>query len=186
MLSARSLIVLLAAINVSYGCSPSDPASDSEKKDWPLKNIRVGLNNTIVVTSGTTFRYEGVRCRLLGVKEAEDPSIQEQARAFAEAWFKSVGNCIGAYNDTNPLVADDGAAVVWILGDEVNRACLNEELVRAGLVDLDDSTYGDYTFTTETREGVIKKDWQGILRRAKEGYQRGEKPRILFDWPPKR
>jgi hypothetical protein len=63
-------------------------------------------------------------------------------------------------------------------------SCLSEELVRAGLVEIDDQ-WPDYTFTVPTKEGEELEDWRGILKKAKEGHARGEKPRTLFEWPPK-
>jgi hypothetical protein len=43
----------------------------------------------------------------------------------------------------------------------------------------------DYSFTVPTKVGDAVEDWRGILRKAKEGHSRGEKPRVLFEWPPK-
>ena len=74
--------------------------------------------------------------------------------------------------------------VVWVRGYDTYLSCLSEELVRAGLVELDASRWPDYTFTVPTKEGVAVEDWRGILRKAKEGHERGEKLRVLFDWPP--
>jgi hypothetical protein len=62
---------------------------------------------------------------------------------------------------------------------------LNEELVRAGLVEIDEEHWDDYTFTVPTKAGEEQEDWKGILRKAKEGHKRGEKLRALFEWPPK-
>jgi hypothetical protein len=92
----------------------------------------------ITVLSGTTFRSGGVPCQLLGVKEADDPAIQKRAKEFTKTWFKSIGNYIGVYNSSNPLVTKDGTAVVWICGYDFYLSCLSEELVRAGLAKVDD------------------------------------------------
>jgi hypothetical protein len=139
----------------------------------------------ITMVSSTTFRCGGVQCQLLGVKEADDPAVQKRAEAFAKAWFKSIGNYIAVYNDSNPLVAEDGTAIVWIRGYDLYLSCLSEELIRAGLAKLDDSSWKDYTFTVPTKESEKQEDWQGILRKAKEGHDRGEKLRVLFEWPPR-
>jgi hypothetical protein len=155
------------------------------KKDWPLNHVNK-MPAEITVLSGTTFRCGGVLCQLLGVKDADDPAVNKQATEFTKAWFKSIGNYIGVYNDSNPLMAEDGIAVVWIRGYDTHLSCLCEELVRAGLVNIDVSSWNDYTFTVPTKAGVGEKqeDWQGILRKAKEGHERGEKLQVQFEWPP--
>lgn len=109
------------------------------------------------------------------------PEIQGEN---AEQWFKSIGNLMAAYNHTNPLTAADGTPVVWIRGYDSSLSCLSEELARAGLVEVNDQ-WPDYTFTVPTKEGQEVEDWRGILRQAREGHARGEKPRVLFEWPPK-
>ena len=82
-------------------------------------------------------------------------------------------------------MAEDGTAVVWIRGYDTYLSCLSEELVRVGLAEVDDSRWADYTFTVPKKDGDAVEDWLGILRKAKEGHERGEKPHVLFDWPLK-
>jgi hypothetical protein len=36
-----------------------------------------------------------------------------------------------------------------------------------------------------TKGGEEREDWLGILRKAREGHERGEKLRVSFEWPPK-
>jgi len=139
----------------------------------------------ITVISGTTFRCGGVACQLLGVKESDDPVVRKQAETFAKTWFKSIGNYIGIYNESNPLMTQNGTAVVWVRGYDTCLSCLSEELVRAGLVEIDESQWQGYTFTVPTKEDERQEDWLAVIRKAKEGHKRGEELRVLFEWPPK-
>jgi hypothetical protein len=85
-------------------------------------------------------------------------------------------------------VTEAGTPVVWIRGYDCYSSCLSEELVRAGLVDMDDARWEDYTFTVPrkgVKGGKALENWRGILHKAKEGYMRGEKPQVLFEWPSK-
>jgi hypothetical protein len=185
MVISRSASILVVALCGCCGCGDSDrhPLGD-KKMIWPLSSTRT-MPAEIVVQSGTTFRCGGVPCQLLGVKEREDSNVRKQAEEFTKAWFKSIGNYIGIYNDSNPLVAEDGTAVVWIRGYDCYLSCLSEELVRAGLVEVDESQWPDYTFDVPTKSGDAQENWRGILHMAKEGHKQGEKLRVLFDWPQK-
>jgi hypothetical protein len=181
---SRSTALVALAIVATGACAGDDRAPTAGKKDWPLSRVRT-TPAEITVLGGTTFRCAGVPCQLLGVKESADPAIRAQAGQFPRTWFKSVGNYITIYNDSNPLVAEEGTAVVWVCGFDTTRSCLSEELVRAGLVEIDDARWVDYTFTVPRKAADTVEDWRGILRKAKQGHERGEKPRVLFDWPPK-
>jgi hypothetical protein len=143
-----------------------------------------GNKAEIVPLTGTTFRCQGVRCALLGVKDSHDPKVRERAEAFTREWFRSVGNIFCVANTSNPLTNREGAAVVWLRVIDTSLSCLNEELVRAGLVEIDDSSWNDYGFTVTTRESEREEDWQGILRRAKESPEDAKLPR-RFEWPIK-
>jgi hypothetical protein len=184
MITIRSVAVLVTVLCAFCRCSKADRSSASEMKDWPLKNVET-MPAKITVLSGTTFRCGAVPCQLLGVKEADDPAVRKRAEEFTKAWFKSIGNYIILYNSSNPLVTKERVAVVWICGSDCYHSCLSEELIRAGLARLEDSSWKGYTFTVPTKKGAQKEDWQGILRKAKEGNERGEKLRVLFEWPPK-
>jgi hypothetical protein len=121
----------------------------------------------------------------LGVKNSTDAATRDQATQFVKAWFCSIGCYIAVYNDRNPLVAENGEAVVWISGGDTYMSCLNEELVRAGIVDIDDTYASDYTFLVDTKSSSVLEDWHERLRRAAESHKRGEKLRVMFQWPPK-
>jgi hypothetical protein len=154
-------------------------------KDWPLRGVPT-MPAKITVLTGTTFLCGGIPCQLLGVKELEAPGRRKEAQEFSKLWFTSVGNFIGIYNDSNPLQAEDGTAVVWICGYDSSLSCLSEELVRAGLVEIDEATWEGYSFTVPAKSGPDPvEDWQGILRKAKEGHELGEKPNVHFPYPPK-
>jgi hypothetical protein len=179
----RSAILVVVTICV-VGCHESNESIVTSKKVSPFKSAKT-MPAEITVFSGTTFRCGNVPCQLLGVKEAADPAVREEADRFTRLWFKSVGNYVGIYNDSNPLQAEDGTAVVWIRGYDNALSCLSEELVRAGLAEVDDSRWAKYTFTVPTKGDDVKEDWLGILRKAKEKHERGEKPHVLFDRPLK-
>jgi hypothetical protein len=101
---------------------------------------------------------------------------RKQAEAFTKAWLKSIGNYFDVYNTSNPLVAKDGTPGVWIRGADSFHSCLSEELVRAGLVKVDELSWKGYIFTVPTKAGDEQEDWRGILRRAEEGYKKRESP----------
>jgi hypothetical protein len=182
----RSRTFLFIAICAMSGCSRGiGPVSAGKThKPSPFQEVN-SRPEDITVLSGTTFRWGQVNCQLLGVKEKDDPADRKQAEEFTRAWFKSIGKLIAVYNETNPLVTDDGTAIVWIRGYDCYLSCLSEELVRAGLVEIDDSPWENYTYTVPTKPGEEFEDWRGILRKAKEGHKQGEKLRVLFEWPPK-
>jgi hypothetical protein len=108
--------------------------------------------------------------------------MRQLAEKFSRAWFASVGNYIGIYNDSNPLLDNDGTAVVWIRGYDCFLSCLNEELVRAGLAEPENRPT-DYVFTEPTKSGNEVEDWKSVLSKAKEGYRKGEELQVLFKWP---
>jgi hypothetical protein len=176
--ATRLGIHLAVVICAVVGCGRPD---NSGKKRWPLGDEKT-MPAKVTVLTGTTFLCGNVRCRLLGVRESNDPAVRQLAEKFTQEWFKSVGNCIGMYNDSNPLLDKDGTAVVWIRGYDCFLSCLNEELVRAGLVDLDDLP-SQYAFTEPRKSGDEIEDWKGVLRKAEEGHQKGEELRVLFKWP---
>jgi hypothetical protein len=179
-MTARTLLVLVTLWVT--GCTAGTPSTVSPS--WPLRNVKTQPAD-VAVLSGTEFRCGGVPCRLLGVRESDSPAVREEAAKFTQMWFKSIGNYIGFYNGSNPLVDKDGTAVVWVRGYDMYLSCLNEELVRTGLVGIDDGAWDGYTFTEPTKESERVEDWRGDLRKAREGHARGEKPHVLFDWPPR-
>ncbi len=144
------------------------------------------FKSDITVLSATTFLLNGQECKLLGVSESDDPELREEALAFTTTWFSEIGNHIGVYNASNPLRMEDGTCVVWIRGYDSHLSCLNVELVRAGLVNIEHEQWKQYSFTEPAKEGEVVADWRGDLDEAKEAHERGEKPKVLFEWPPDR
>src|SRR5262249_11811247 len=126
---------------------------------WPLKDVPRSPAK-VEVLSGITFKCFGVECQLLGVKESSDPKVREQAKRFTTLWFKSVGNHIGFYNEDRPLQLKDGTCVVWLRGYDSTLSCLNEQLVRAGLVEIDTEPHKGYTFEVPTKESSRKGEWE--------------------------
>jgi hypothetical protein len=108
--------------------------------------------------------------------------VREQARIFAERWFRSVGNCIGVYNSSSPIRLKDGTCLVWIRGYDSHLSCLNLELVRAGLAKVDYTEQNAYTFLTVGKPDDYPEDWQRNLREAEQDHRNGMKPKVLFDW----
>ena len=84
---------------------------------------------------------------------------------------------------TIPLVAQDGTCGVGLRGMDSKLSCLNKELVRAGLVEIDVASWPLYMFTEPAKSGEYVARWQQDLIDAKAGGEHGEKPRVLFDWP---
>jgi hypothetical protein len=154
----------------------------TEEPTWPLKHV-ARMPADVEVLSGTTFKCSGVRCQLLGVKEASDQKVREQAKRFTTLWFKSVGNHIGFYNEDRPLQLKDGTCVVWLRGYDSVLSGLNEQLVRAGLVEIDTEQHKDYTFEVPTKESSRKEEWETILRKAKQERIKGVGPNVSFKWP---
>jgi hypothetical protein len=184
MIHTRPAVLMIAAVGACCGCNEAARSPLAGKNDWSLSKVGT-MPAEITEVNGTTFRCGGVPCKLLGVKDAEAPPTRKQAEEFTRLWFKCIGNYIGIYNDSNPLLDEDGTAIVWIRGYDSSLSCLSEELVRAGVVEIDELKWQDYTFTVLTKEGEAQEEWQAILRRAKDGHERGEKPHVLFEWPPK-
>src|SRR5262245_47482793 len=94
----KLLMLVLAVLAAANGCdssggAPAKPQAGkpvSQKSEWPSPVRSVNSRSgEIDVLGGTTFRWGGVRCQLLGVKESDDPRTRELAKQFAVAWFKS-------------------------------------------------------------------------------------------------
>lgn len=162
------------------GCGNSDSSFPKSDPSFPNPGP---TQSEIKVLSATTFLFHGQKCQLLGISESDDPKVREEALYFTTTWFEEIGNYIGVYNASNPLRLKDGTCVVWVRGYDTYLSCLNVELVRAGLVNIDDKQWETYSFTEPTMEGEAVANWRGDLDEAKRGHERGEKPKVLFDWP---
>jgi hypothetical protein len=171
---------MLSAVTM-IGCGNVDSPSGNSDSAFPNPGPQP---SDIKVHSATVFSFEGQKCKLLGVSESEDADVRKRAMQFTTTWFDSIGNYIGVYNASNPLRLEDGTNVVWIRGYDSYLSCLNVELARAGLVELDYESFKDYSFTEPTKEGEEVATWRGDLDAAKQGHEGGEKPKVLFDWPP--
>jgi hypothetical protein len=180
----RALLFVVVSYHlVVVGCGYS--GSSIADADPPFPNPGPSQSD-IKIVSSTIFLFQGQKCQLLGVSESADPNVREQALRFTTAWFEKIGNYIGVYNSSNPLRLADGTCVVWVRGYDMYLSCLNVELVRAGLVQVDYKEMKQYSFTEPTKDGEAVADWKGDLEEAAKGYERGEKPKVLFDWPGER
>jgi hypothetical protein len=147
---------------------------EGAKSNWPLDLVNTSPAE-IETLSATRFRCRGVECQLLGLAESNDPAVRERALEFAKQWFKHIGNQIGIYNRDHPLQADDGTCIVWLRGYDDTLSCLNLELVKAGLVEVEYSLWKDYGFTEQTKSGKEWTDWQAKLQKAKDQHQKDKK-----------
>jgi RNA polymerase sigma factor (sigma-70 family) len=154
----------------------------AEGPTWPLNDV-LKSPAKVEILSGTTFKCSGVACQLLGVKDSSDPKVRDQAKRFTTLWFKSVGNYIGFYNDSSPLQLKDKTCVVWLRGYDSTMSCLNEQLVRAGLVEIDTESHKGYTFEVATKASNHKEEWETILGKAEKDHSKGVGPNVLFQWP---
>ena len=139
----------------------------------------------MVVVSGTSFIWDGRRCQLLGLAEPTDRMKRQLGKEFLERWFKSVAGLSEVCNARQPVERVDGTALLWVRGLQLGLPCLNEQLVQAGLVEIDESSCPTYSFDMLVGGCPKRVDWKGLLRRAIEARRRGERPAIQFDWPPK-
>jgi len=169
----------------AFGCGHDSTMPRSSRDSEPPFPNPGPTPSDIKVLTATTFLFNGQRCKLLGISESDDPEVREQSLRFTNTWFDKIGNCIGVYNASNPLRMDDGTCVVWVRGYDMYLSCLNIELVRAGLVNVDYKKWESYSFTEPTKSGEAVADWRSDLDEAKKAHGRGEKPKVLFDWPPK-
>jgi hypothetical protein len=189
-LLARLLFVTLSvssigAIANSYRFGPPITSMNvSCARTWPRDRMS-GASSDAIILSGTSFRWGGVTFKLLGLSEVADGRVRELAKEFIRQWLDSADTCIQICNAGNPLELGDRTAIIWVRGLQVGLPCLNEQLVQAGLVELDESSWSDYAFDMPIGGRPEQVDWKGILRGAIEARGRGEKPAVHFDWPPK-
>jgi hypothetical protein len=104
------------------------------------------VTSPIEVLSGTTFMIDGQKFKLLGVEDFDDPAIRIAARDFATTWVASSNDDVTVVNGWQPLRLEDGTSLIWLQDTSHSGTCLNEELVRAGLVRVDHSKWEDYAF----------------------------------------
>ena len=174
MAASRSIAILLGILAACCGCADWHHAPASGKNKWPLTHVRTQPADEITVVSGTTFRCCGIPCQLLGVKESDDPAVRKQAEIFTKAWFTSIGNCIGFYNESNPLMTKDGTAVVWVRGYDTYLSCLSEELVRAGLVEIDESQWQTMPSPSRPRKARKRRSGKQCFGRHGKGMRKGK------------
>ena len=191
----RRVVLLIAVLCVCCGCTPVSTVK--ETKGWPSRFDPRPSDTSVI--GATTIRCCDVPCRLLGIKEPDDPAARKKAEEFTRAWFKhhvdgivrrhpdldipSIG--IQIRNYWNPLVDKDGVAVVWIGMAAAGHPCLNEDLVRVGLVEIEIEKWKDYTYQESSKEGHYDYNWLGRLQEAKDEYASGKRPELDFEWPPK-
>ncbi len=162
--------------NRSWRSQPADPWGESvPASDWPVNHLEL-QHAQVPVHSGTTFDLFTTTCQLLGVKESGDPAKRKKAEEFTRQWFHERHGCISVLNARRPLMRD-GVCTCWVTGAFGGYPYLNRDLVRAGLVEVDLSRDGDYTFEVEKKSDPDPLfHWQDELRKAREEFERGEAP----------
>jgi hypothetical protein len=163
--------------------TPNDEHSRADSYDTGSGFDPHGESQALVtaIDSATLFNCGGMKCQLLGLRESADPSKRVAASEFARKWFRSTNNEVSIANNSHPLVTKKNVNVVWVQGFDGRLGSLNSDLAATGLVDIDDSQYSSYTFSTERKLGPENFDWKHELRRAKEAHAKGIKP-IAFEW----
>ena len=167
----------------AYGCGGGVPQPPSYGPSWPIPYTELSPAD-IHFQTATAFTLSGVHCRLLGVRESDTPATRQRALEFARTWARSVGSYISVANAEKPLNDEDGTPLVWACGADMYTSSLATELVRVGLAEPDYDRWKDYTFDTAAKGVVVPCDWKGSLEWGREGFRRGEKPFVVFRWPP--
>lgn len=184
MKTHRRIVVASLLLLAVAGCGPESQRNLASKAAWPLSDTPT-MPAEIKVESATIFYCNNVRCQLLGVTEYGDAELRKQALDFSRRWFEDGGKYIIIHNDTNPLKSEDGTCVVWIRGGAPHITCLNTELVRAGLVNVNYSSLLDYNFMMRGKAEDHQSIWRQQLDEAADDYKKGVKPKVYFDWLPK-
>jgi len=155
---AASLVAIasVAAILVFRAGSDSVPfgvaniqRTGKDGREMPA-NTDVGF--TATVKSPTAFevnKHSGVeRFRLLGLKAPVEGERRQEAVRFIEGWLKEAAKNVAWFSNwSNALQDDDGTWVAWVQalrGSELR--CLNVDLVRAGLADVEYAPHLNYEF----------------------------------------
>jgi hypothetical protein len=176
-MTSKPLFALALVILTGSGCETapgSTGPSRSVHGEWPVNYLKLQPAQ-ITVRSGTTFDCYDVKCRLLGLKDSDDPVKREKATEFTRRWFQELHNWIHFMNDQGPLV-EDGDCLVWIQGSARWLLYLNADLVSAGLVDIDLTSHENYSFLVTMKRGPDEPfAWQDHLRRAKKEFDGGKK-----------
>ena len=171
------LRISLAALLILSGCTPTAPtiptAKSADRNVWPFSRHPEGFYSihpaSIRTTGATTFTLNGVKCRLLGLKEPTDEEMKSEAIKYVENWIADCGDCIQIINFHEPLVIN-GMCAVWITSTPRNlKNDLNKGLLSNQLVDLDLDEFKDYKINEFSKDGrVFEIDWKGYLQAAKE------------------
>jgi hypothetical protein len=167
----NGLLVLLLATYVvlAAGCQTTfAPRQTYVIGHWDLPSPNYAQVDVQVETA-TRFTCAGQQCRLLGVREFDDPAVRAKALDFTVNWFKKNENRVYFENETKPLKDADGTCVVWLGGHGMRYYgwLLNSELVYQGLVEPDLAPWDGYNFTVETKvAGTEEVDWRGALSNA--------------------
>ena len=72
---------------------------------------------------------------------------------------------------------------MWLLGYDSTMSCLSEQLVRAGLVEVDTESQKGYTFEVPTKASSRKEEWAKRLQQAEKDRAKGVGPEVTFKWP---
>lgn len=140
--------------------------------------LKDGLKD-IAITSGISFEYKTFKFQLLGLKSSSDANTRAQAKLFFKKWA-AFG--FGVMN-LQPIRYEDGTElVVLACGSGTNS--INEELVRAKLVELDCTGYEKYTWNQMNFKDMKPNNvnWKFRLQEIKENPS-SIYGTIPFNWP---
>ena len=150
-------------------CTSNSNDSPKGKTDatWPIAKLSNGgfesPRLTIVVTGPTRFLCNGIKCRLLGLKDPGDIDQQKEAMLISRRWMEDCDSRIMFLNSDDPLVID-GECIVWVRQNGGLSEDLNVLLLERRLVDLDIEKYSAYVMTERAKDGSeVIVDWGKIL-----------------------
>lgn len=126
---------------------------------------------TFQVESSVAFSIDHERFRLLGLKESENGERRREAMDFIETWLTEAnGNPVWFTNWSQALQDPKGRWIVWaraLLHGKLH--CLNVDLAKAGLADIDYSHDRDYEFREPEYGGLGKfVNWRNLLDNARD------------------
>lgn len=176
-MSRLHFVALISVVTcAALGCEgPKQPPSSSSPSLPPVAG-NPPKPPPVTITTGTSFRRGNEECRLLGLKDSSDPIKQQKATAFAKDWLKSIGGDTEIENVDPELRDGESVRVVWLISSTGNpRSCLNTDLARSGLVDIDETTWKGYKFYLHGKAGPEEMHWLGVLlMEADSGRRLGE------------
>src|SRR5438874_8157478 len=91
-----------------------------------------------------------------------------------ETWFADVKNSIDVKNDDQLIRDPDGAYLVWIFGEKYGSPCLNVDIIREGLAEVNYAPWENYSFIFPAPADDPPYPWKEELDAAKKAGQEKE------------